>query len=93
MRRIIRLDDCIANKGFEFSVVQKRYCNPFAYPTPFELHYSRAHKARYLADPHNYVATMRGEDKDLAAHFTVIDGRFADRKRGDVDRLRGICPK
>ncbi|MDE6966002.1 MAG: hypothetical protein K2O94_03375 [Clostridiales bacterium] len=46
-----------------------------------------------MADPHNYVATMRGEDKDLAAHFTVIDGRFADSKRGDVDRLRGICPK
>lgn len=40
MRRVMPLDDCAINKGLEFSVVQKQYCNPFVYPTPFELHYS-----------------------------------------------------
>ncbi len=92
MRRIIRLDACVANKGFEFSVVQKRYCNPFAYPTPFELHYSRTHKARYLADPHNYVATMRGEDKDLAAHFTVINNYGIVLYGAKISDAFGIVP-
>ena len=62
-------------KGIEMSVVRKDVCRPFVYPTPFELHYSRMHLARYRSNPEEYVRTMKGTDKDLAAHFTVIRRR------------------
>lgn len=73
MQSVFALDKAAPAKGLEISVVQKCYCKPFVYPTPFELHYSRAHADRYVADPSGYVATMKGIDKDLAAHFTVIN--------------------
>lgn len=63
--------DCPA-KGVEMSVVPEEHCREFVYPTPFELHYSAAHRKRFLGDPESYCRDMRGTDKDLAAHFTVI---------------------
>lgn len=63
------------HSGIEMSVVLRRVCKPFVYPTPFELHYSRMHFHRYMEDPDGYVRTMRGTDKDLAAHFTIIRRR------------------
>lgn len=63
--------DCPA-KGVEMSVVFEKYCREFVYPTPFELHYSVAHRKRFLEDPEGYCRDMRGTDKDLAAHFAVI---------------------
>lgn len=62
-------------KGIEMSVVLRRVCRPFVYPTPFELHFSAGHLARYLEDPDAYIREMNGEDKDLAAHFTIINNR------------------
>ncbi len=62
-------------KGIEMSVVRQDVCNPFVYPTPFELHFSAAHLAWYRKDPEDYIAKMKGGDKDLAAHFTVIRRR------------------
>ncbi len=59
-------------KGIEMSVVREEICRSFVYPAPFELHYSDAHKKRFLAAPEEYCEGMRGTDKDLAAHFTVI---------------------
>ena len=63
-------------KGIEMSIVRKDVCDPFIYPTPFELHFSVMHLQSYLEDPYGYVRRMKGTDADLAAHFTVI------RKRG-----------
>ncbi|WP_225228993.1 nucleotidyltransferase domain-containing protein [Paenibacillus gallinarum] len=57
-------------KGIELSVVLKKYTNEFVYPTPFEFHYSLAHKEKYKADP-DYLCGGY-EDTDLAAHFVVI---------------------
>ncbi len=62
-------------KGIEMSVVTRDVCMPFVYPTPFELHFSVGHLERYKADPEAYIRDMRGTDKDLAAHFTVINAR------------------
>jgi streptomycin 3"-adenylyltransferase len=62
-------------KGIEMSVVKQSVCKPFAYPTPFELHFSIAHLDWYRNDPDDYVSKMKGEDKDLAAHFTIINHR------------------
>ena len=62
-------------KGIEMSVVKQSVCRPFVYPTPFELHFSAAHTDWYKNDPDDYISKMKGEDKDLAAHFTIINHR------------------
>lgn len=58
--------------GIELSIVREAVCRHFVYPTPFDLHFSIAHLARYQADPEEYIANMQGTDRDLAAHFTII---------------------
>ena len=62
-------------KGIEMSIVTKDVCNPFVYPTPFELHFSAMHLKAYRDDPENYISYMKGTDRDLAAHFTIIRER------------------
>ena len=62
-------------KGIEMSIVLKNVCKPFVYPTPFELHFSIGHLDWYTEDPDEYIKEMNGTDKDLAAHFTIINER------------------
>ena len=62
-------------KGIEMSIVRREVCNPFVYPTPFELHFSAGHLKWYRDDPTDYIRRMNGTDKDLAAHFTIIGKR------------------
>lgn len=69
---LLSLDKSAPPKGFEMSVVLRRHCTHFVYPTPYELHFSNAHKAACMADRAAYCQSSRGTDKDLAAHFTVI---------------------
>ena len=78
MDRLLELDQACPAKGIEMSIVTKDVCNPFVYPTPFILHYSRMHTGWYQGDPEDYIRKMNGTDKDLAAHFTVT-------------RSRGLC--
>ena len=73
MQNIVLLNEEAPAKGLEISVVKKEFCKPFVYPTPFELHFSRDHLQRYLNNPADYIEKMHGVDKDLAAHFTVIN--------------------
>ena len=73
--RLAELDAEGPAKGIEMSVVPKDACNPFIYPTPFELHYSRMHTGWYRRDPEDYIRKMKGTDRDLAAHITVIRNR------------------
>ena len=72
MERIVEFNKKAPEKGLEISVVKKGYCSPFVYPTPFVLHFSPAHLNRFQAAPQDFVENMNGEDKDLAAHFTMI---------------------
>ncbi len=72
MKEIVRLNEQAPPKGIELSVVKREYCNPFIYPTPFELHFSTTHLHWFQERPQEYIEKMKGEDKDLAAHFTVI---------------------
>lgn len=72
LRVLLDLDAEAPPKGFEMSVVLRSACRDFRYPTPFELHFSNAHRARATADLSAYCRDMHGEDPDLAAHFTVI---------------------
>ena len=62
-------------KGIEMSVVRREVCRPFVYPTPYELHFSAGHLDAYREDPEGYIRRMQGDDKDLAAHFTIIRER------------------
>ena len=67
------LDENCPSKGLEMSVVLDEVCKPFVYQTPFELHFSNTHKERCKSDLAEYCRNMNGVDKDLAAHFTVIN--------------------
>ena len=69
---VVRLNGDAPEKGIEMSIVRKDVCRPFVYPTPFELHFSNAHLDWYRTAPEEYIDRMRGTDKDLAAHFTMI---------------------
>lgn len=71
MENVIKLNEDAPDKGLELSLVKREFCNPFVYPTPFELHFSRAHLEWYKTDPGDYIEKMQGTDKDLAAHFTI----------------------
>ena len=75
MDMVICLDREGPAKGIEMSVVTRDVCDPFVYPTPFLLHYSRMHTEWYRRDPGDYIRKMNGTDADLAAHFTVIRSR------------------
>lgn len=73
MEHIIKLNEAAPPKGLEFSIVKQEFCNPFVYPTPFELHFSSAHINWWKENPKGYIENMNGTDKDLAAHFTIIN--------------------
>lgn len=73
MELVVRLNKQAPAKGLEISIVKREYCNPFAYPTPFELHFSPAHLQWFRDDPQGYIEGMNGVDIDLAAHFSIIN--------------------
>ena len=72
---VVDLNAFAPAKGIEMSIVRKEVCNPFVYPTPFELHFSAMHLKWYKDNPEDYILKMNGTDKDLAAHFTIIGKR------------------
>ena len=75
MDMVVELNEKAPAKGIEMSIVTKSVCKPFVYPTPFELHFSVAHLGWYNDNPEDYIQKMKGEDTDLAAHFTIITKR------------------
>lgn len=77
MDMVVGLGALAPEKGIEMSIVRREVCDPFVYPTPFELHFSNMHAAWYANDPDGYVEKMNGTDPDLAAHFTILRSRGA----------------
>ena len=75
MDMVIKYNALGPEKGIEMSIVLGDVCSPFVYPTPFELHFSAGHLKWYKENPEDYIRKMNGTDKDLAAHFTVINKR------------------
>ena len=75
MDMVVRHNAMGPAKGIEMSIVLREVCRPFVYPTPYELHFSAGHLESYMADPDGYIRRMKGVDRDLAAHFTVINRR------------------
>ena len=81
----------ISKTSLEISIVLEKHTKNFIYPTPFELHYSKDHKKRYLSEP-NYICG--GEtDKDLAAHFTVTKHRGVCLFGKGIEFVFGEVPK
>ena len=68
---LLKLENDWPAKGIEMSVVLKKYCANFVYPTPFELHFSKMYTERCRQDRKMFCRAMHGTDRDLAAHFTV----------------------
>ena len=93
MDMVICLDRMGPAKGIEMSVVARDVCDPFVYPTPFLLHYSRMHTEWYRRDPVDYVRKMNGTDADLAAHFTVIRSRGRCLYGLPVQKVFGEVPE
>lgn len=79
-------------KGIEMSVVRRDVCDPFVYPTPFELHFSVAHLEWYRTDPEDYIRKMNGTDRDLAAHFTVIRHRGVTLWGEEIEKVFAPVP-
>ena len=93
MEMIVELNAQGPAKGIEMSIVTKDVCRPFVYPTPFELHFSAGHLRWYLEDPDGYLRKMRGADKDLAAHFTIIRARGRCLYGAPVEEVFGEVPR
>lgn len=93
MKQIVKLNKHAPAKGLEISVVKREYCKPFVYPTPFELHFSPRHLQWFRDDPENYVRNMVGVDKDLAAHFTIINRYGIVLYGEEIDNVFGEVQK
>lgn len=93
MDEIVKFNGYAPPKGLEISFVRAEYCKPFVYPTPYELHFSPSHLERYKRSPEAYVREMKGTDKDLAAHFTVINNYGRTLYGADIREVFGEVPK
>ena len=93
MDMTVALNEAEPAKGIEMSIVKKADCNPFIYPTPFELHFSAMHMGWYRDNPEDYVRKMNGTDADLAAHFTIIKKRGKCLYGAPIDEVFAEVPK
>lgn len=93
MKNIVELNKLAPAKGIEMSVVKRKYCKPFVYPTPYELHFSNSHLEWFRNEPEDYVKRMNGTDKDLAAHFTIINAYGKCLYGAAIDEVFGEVPR
>lgn len=70
---LLNIDKNCPSKGLEMSIVLQRYTRQFVYPTPYELHFSNGYLKQCSENIREYCQHMNGTDKDLAAHFTLIN--------------------
>lgn len=93
MDMVVEANTSAPAKGIEMSIVKAANCNPFVYPTPFDLHFSIAHLNWYKENPDDYIMKMNGTDKDLAAHFTIIRARGKCLDGEPIEKVFGQVPK
>lgn len=93
MNRIVDINKIAPSKGIELSIVKKKYCKQFVYPTPFELHFSNAHLQWFQENPADYIRKMNGEDKDLAAHFKIIKSYGMVLYGEEINDIFGDVPR
>ncbi len=94
-RRIIDLllkaTDEAPPKGFEMSIIKQSELDNFKYPTPFELHFSNSHIAKYRTDP-KYICG-NDKDPDLAAHLVITKKRGICLLGKEIDQVFPEIPK
>lgn len=73
LENVLKLNEEAPAKGIELSVVKREFCRPFVYPTPYELHFSNTYLDWIKERPKEYIENVQGTDRDLAAHFTIIN--------------------
>ena len=93
MEMVTKLNEEGPAKGIEMSIVRREVCDPFVYPTPFELHFSVGCLNWYREDPEGFLQKMNGTDKDLAAHFTVIRARGRCLCGAPIEDVFGEVPQ
>lgn len=92
MEMVVEFNAMGPTKGIEMSVVLREVCKPFVYPTPYDLHFSAGHLDWYKDDPEDYIRRMNGTDKDLAAHFTIINNRGRRLYGAPIDEVFARVP-
>ncbi len=93
IKALLSLEKSSPPRGIEMSVVLEKNCRNFIYPTPFELHFSNAHIEKCKNNLKKYCTEMTGNDKDLAAHFTVIKSLGIVLYGKDIEQVFGDVPK
>lgn len=93
MEQVVALNGRAPAKGLELSLVKREHCSPFVYPTPYELHFSPAHLRWFREDPDGYIQRMNGIDRDLAAHFTVINRYGIVLYGEEIGKVFGEVPR
>lgn len=93
MQELVRLNEQAPAKGIEMSIVTEAAVKPFGYPTPFVLHFSPMHLGWFRGDPGGYIANMKGVDRDLAAHCTVLLRRGIVLWGAPIPEVFGEVPK
>ena len=71
MNQIVHLNERAPAKGLEISIVNRLYCKPFVYPTPYELHFSQTHLQRSTNIPGVILKECGEKTRTSAAHFTI----------------------
>ena len=89
---VVQFNALAPKKGIEMSIVLREVCKPFVYPTPFELHFSAGYLDWYGEDPDDYISEMNGTDKDLAAHFTIINKRGKCLYGAPIEDVFAVVP-
>ena len=92
-KNVVKMNEEAPTKGIELSILKREFCNPFVYPTPFELHFSNMHKSWFQTNPEEYIMKMKGTDRDLAAHVTIINKNAVVLYGAEVKDVFGNVPK
>ncbi len=82
---IYELNKEAPEKGIEMSVVKESVCDPFVYPTPFELHFSAGHLDWYRSDPDGYTEKTRG----IKSAYFSCTRRIQNRSGNNVRPRQG----
>ena len=93
MQQVVLMNEEAPAKGLELSIVTRRAVKPFAYPTPFVLHFSPMHLGWFRQDPDGYVRQMKGDDPDLAAHCTILRKHGLVLHGAPIAEIFGEVPK
>ena len=90
---LMRINEICPPKGLEMSIVLDEYTSQFIYPTPFELHFSNSHLRQCTENISEYCMQMNGTDKDLTAHFTIINNACITIYGKEAENVFGEVPK